>query len=145
MSVVEDGSVYQVGTFSGNPMSMAATRASLEKVLTPAAYEHLDKMNQRLMDGCSANITKYDFPGYAQGFGAKGCVTFSTHKIADYVSFRKGQNAALNQLSWLYQANRGFYMAPGREEEWILSVAHDEKACHTYLAAFDEMAHVLAE
>lgn len=145
MSVVEDGSVYQVGTFSGNPLSMAAARASLEKVLTPAAYDHLDKMNQRLMDGCSAIIKKYDFPGYAQGFGAKGCVTFSPHKITDYVSFRKGQNAALNQLAWLYQANRGVYMAPGREEEWTLSVAHDEKACDTYLAAFEEMAHDLAE
>ena len=29
MSVVEDGSVYQVGTYNGNPLSMAAARASL--------------------------------------------------------------------------------------------------------------------
>lgn len=143
MSVVESGEVYQVGTFSGNPLSMAAARASLEKVLTPEAYEHLDQMNQRLMNGCREIIAKYDFPGYAQGFGAKGCVTFSPHKITDYVSFRKGQNAALNQLAWLYEANRGVYMAPGREEEWTLSVAHDAKACDTYLAAFEEMAHDL--
>ena len=31
MSVVEDGSVYQVGTYNGNPLSMAAARASLEQ------------------------------------------------------------------------------------------------------------------
>src|SRR5205807_1716598 len=30
MSVVEDGTVYQVGTYNGNPLSMAAARASLE-------------------------------------------------------------------------------------------------------------------
>ena len=35
MSVVEDGSVYQVGTFNGNPLTMAAARASLFDVLTP--------------------------------------------------------------------------------------------------------------
>ena len=35
MSVVEDGSVYQVGTYNGNPLTMAAARASLERVLTP--------------------------------------------------------------------------------------------------------------
>ena len=29
MSVVEDGSVYQVGTYNGNPLTMAAARASL--------------------------------------------------------------------------------------------------------------------
>ena len=31
MSVVEDGTVYQVGTYNGNPLSMAAARASLER------------------------------------------------------------------------------------------------------------------
>ena len=36
--VVESGKVYQVGTYNGNPLSMAAARASLEEVLTPDAY-----------------------------------------------------------------------------------------------------------
>ena len=38
MSVVEDGTVYQVGTFNGNPLTMAAAKASLLEVLTPDAY-----------------------------------------------------------------------------------------------------------
>ena len=42
MAAVEDGSVYQVGTYNGNPLGMAATRANLLEVLTPDAYEHLD-------------------------------------------------------------------------------------------------------
>src|SRR5436305_5636061 len=45
MSVVEDGSVYQVGTYNGNPLTMAAARASLTEVLTPDAYRHLDALN----------------------------------------------------------------------------------------------------
>ena len=49
MSVVEDGSVYQVGTYNGNPLSMAAARASLEQVLTPEAYRHLDALNDRIV------------------------------------------------------------------------------------------------
>ena len=28
---VEDGSVYQVGTYNGNPLAMATARASLER------------------------------------------------------------------------------------------------------------------
>src|SRR5215204_329999 len=43
MAVVEDGSVYQVGTYNGNPLGMAATRANLLEVLTPEAYQHLDR------------------------------------------------------------------------------------------------------
>src|SRR4029450_10080105 len=37
--VVGSGKVYQVGTFNGNPLAMAAARASLIEVLTPDAYE----------------------------------------------------------------------------------------------------------
>src|SRR3954463_5925364 len=37
MNVVEDGSVYQVGTYNGNPLGMAAARANLLEVLTPDA------------------------------------------------------------------------------------------------------------
>src|SRR5919199_698147 len=51
MEVVTSGKVYQVGTYNGNPLTMAAARASLEEVLTPAAYEHLNMLNDHLMAG----------------------------------------------------------------------------------------------
>ena len=63
MSVVEDGSVYQVGTYNGNPLTMAAARASLERVLTPAAYAHLDALNERILAGCEAVIERHRLPG----------------------------------------------------------------------------------
>ena len=31
MSVVEDGTVYQVGTFNGNPLTMAAAKAACSR------------------------------------------------------------------------------------------------------------------
>src|SRR6059058_1146799 len=52
MRVVEDGSVYQVGTYNGNPLGMAAARANLLEVMTPAAYAHLDHLNDRILAGC---------------------------------------------------------------------------------------------
>src|ERR687888_1383286 len=77
MGAVEDGRVYQVGTYNGNPLGMAAVRANLLEVLTPEAYAHLDRLNDRLLSGCTAVIEKYNLPGYAVGVGSKGCVTFS--------------------------------------------------------------------
>src|SRR5271170_2642219 len=67
MSVVEDGSVYQVGTYNGNPLSMAAARASLERVLTAEAYRHLDALNDRIVRGCDAVIERHRLSGYAVG------------------------------------------------------------------------------
>ena len=140
MSVVEDGSVYQVGTYNGNPLSMVAARASLEEVLTPQAYAHLDRLNDRIVTGCQAIVDKYDLPGYAVGIGSKGCVTFSTEKVVDYETFKENQDAELADLAWLFNLNRGIFMTPGREEEWTLSVTHTDEAIDAYIAVFDELA-----
>jgi len=143
MSVVEDGSVYQVGTYNGNPLSMAAARASLERVLKPAAYGHLDALNERIVSGCQGVIERHRLPGYAVGIGSKGCVTFSPTPIVDYETFKENQDIAVTELAWLWNMNRGIYMTPGREEEWTLSVAHTDEAVDAYVAAFEEMAGAL--
>jgi glutamate-1-semialdehyde 2,1-aminomutase len=124
-------------------LTMAAARASLEEVLTPAAYDHLNRLNDRLMVGCDRVLEKYGLPGYTVGISSKGCVTFSPKKIVDYESFMENQDAELTHLAWLYMMNRGVFMTPGREEEWTLSVAHSVEDAETYVAAFEEMAHDL--
>jgi glutamate-1-semialdehyde 2,1-aminomutase len=144
MSVVEDGSVYQVGTYNGNPLAMAAARASLEQVLTPDAYEHFERLNDRILAGCTRVIDEHGFPGYAIGIAAKGCVTFSSERIVDYATFKANQDAELTDLAWLYSMNRGIFMTPGREEEWTLTVAHDDAAVDRYAEVFAELAAELA-
>ena len=140
MRVVEDGTVYQVGTYNGNPLGMAAARASLYEVLTPDAYRHLDDLGDRLITGCQAVIDRHQLPGYAVGVGAKGCVTFSPTRIVDYETFKANQDVPVTELAWLYNMNRGIFMTPGREEEWTLSVMHSHEAVDDYIRVFDEMA-----
>ncbi|MDX6658433.1 MAG: glutamate-semialdehyde -aminomutase, partial [Solirubrobacteraceae bacterium] len=142
-AVVTDGSVFQVGTYNGNPLGMAATRASLFEVMTPAAYAHLERLNDRILAGCDEVIAKYNLPGYAVGIGSKGCVTFSPSKIVDYETFKANQDAELSDLAWLFNMNRGIFMTPGREEEWTLSVTHTEESIDRYVAVFAEMAEDL--
>jgi glutamate-1-semialdehyde 2,1-aminomutase len=140
MGAVEDGRVYQVGTYNGNPLGMAATRANLLEVLTPDAYAHLDRLNDRILAGCEGVIRKHNLPGYAVGVGSKGCVTFSPTKIVDYETFKANQDKDLSELAWLYNMNRGIFMTPGREEEWTLSVTHDDAAVDAYVQVFEAMA-----
>jgi glutamate-1-semialdehyde 2,1-aminomutase len=140
MEVVQDGSVFQVGTYNGNPLGMAATRASLLDVLTPEAYTHLDHLNERILTGCTRVIEEYGLPGYAVGVGAKGCVTFSPTKIVDYETFKASQDVEVTELAWLFNMNRGIYMTPGREEEWTLSVTHTDEAVDRYVEVFAELA-----
>ncbi|MBM4409570.1 MAG: aminotransferase class III-fold pyridoxal phosphate-dependent enzyme, partial [Chloroflexi bacterium] len=144
MAVVNDGSVYQVGTFNGNPLAMAAARASLSEVLTPEAYQRLHRLNDRILAGCRAVLERTGLAGYAVGVGSKGVVTFSPIEIVDYETFKRHQDKALAELGWLYSMNRGIFMTPGREEEWTLSVTHAEADVDRYIEVFDEMAGDLA-
>jgi glutamate-1-semialdehyde 2,1-aminomutase len=143
MAVVEDGSVFQVGTYNGNPLVMAAARASLEQVLTRETYEHLERTGERILARCQEVVDRYRLPAYSVGIGAKGCVTFSPTRIVDYETYKENQDVELTELAWLYNLNRGIFMTPGREEEWTLSVAHDEEAIDAFVSAFDELAREL--
>ena len=99
--VVTDGSVYQVGTYNGNPLGMAAARASLTEVMTPEAYAHLDHLNERILAGCDEVIRKHSLPGYSVGISSKGCVTFSPSKIVDYETLQgePGRGAQRSRLA----------------------------------------------
>jgi glutamate-1-semialdehyde 2,1-aminomutase len=140
MEVVRSERVVQVGTYNGNPLVMAAARASLQEVLTPEAYEHLDRLNDRIVTGCQDVVDRYDLPGYAIGVGSKGCVTFAPVRITDYESFKAHQDAELCDLAWLWNLNRGIFMTPGREEEWTLSVTHTDEDVDRFVEAFEELA-----
>ena len=78
MEVVANGTVYQVGTYNGNPLGMAASRARLER--------SDDARGLRRTSTCSTSacwpvvdgvMEKYGLPGYTVGISSKGCVTFS--------------------------------------------------------------------
>jgi glutamate-1-semialdehyde 2,1-aminomutase len=142
-AVVEDGSVYQVGTYNGNPLGVAAARANLHEVMTADAYAHLDALNDHLVRGCQGVVDRYNLPGYAVGVASKGCVTFAPSKIVDYESFKEHQDGELADLAWLYNLNRGVFMTPGREEEWTLSIQHTVEDCDVFIGAFEELANDL--
>ena len=139
MEVVNDGTVFQVGTYAGNPLSMAAARTSIEQVMTPAAYAHLDYLNDRLVKELDAVAKKYSFPGYTVGISSKGCVNFAPEKVTDYESFIRQQDHELVALAWLYNINRNVIIAPGREEEWTLSIQHTDEDIDRYVGAFEDL------
>jgi glutamate-1-semialdehyde 2,1-aminomutase len=128
MQFIENGSVYQVGTFNGNPLSMAAARASLEDVLTPAAYDHLEALGERMRAGCQALIDEHGLPAEAVALGSKGCVRHDTE---------------VGELIWLWSLNRGLFATPG-EQEWSVTVAHDAAAVDRYVEVFAELAAALS-
>ena len=138
--VVYSDKVHQIGTFNGNPLVMAAAEATLTDVLTQDAYEKLESTNESLKERCQEIVDKYGLPAYTEGMGAKGCVIFAPERIYGYRDYLTKVDAELATLAWLYHMNHGIFMTPGVEEEWTLSIAHEDEHIDRYVEAFESFA-----
>ena len=139
-ALVADGRVRQQGTFNGNPLVMAAARATLLEVLTPAAYLGLQQANAELMAGCDRVIGEYGLPAHTIGMGSKGCVVMAPEPIREYRDYCTRIHHDLTELAWLYHMNNGIFMTPGVDEEWTLSVAHSGDDLRRYVDVFEAFA-----
>jgi glutamate-1-semialdehyde 2,1-aminomutase len=142
MATITDGRVAQMGTFNGNPLTTAASRATLLEVLTPSAYAHFDALAEELQGGLDGIIAEHDLPFHVLTLAARGCVTYRKEKVRNYRDYLD-IDKAVPYLSWLYQSNRGVLMAPGAEENWTLSVQHSEQDVRRYIDNFKEFARDL--
>ncbi|HEX7300254.1 MAG TPA: aspartate aminotransferase family protein [Solirubrobacteraceae bacterium] len=138
--LITTGQVRQVGTFNGNPLSMAAAHATLTEVLTDEAYAGIEERDARLGAGLDGVIERYGLPCHTVGLGAKGCVVFSPEPLYEYRDYATKVDEELSTLSWLYHMNHGIFMTPGVDEQWTLSVAHSEADVQLYVDAFEAFA-----
>jgi glutamate-1-semialdehyde 2,1-aminomutase len=126
MDHVASGDYEMVGTFNGNPLAMAATRAMLCEVATHEAYQQIEKLRLRAKTGIEQAISKTGLSAHVVTAGAKGCVVFATEPVTSYRGFL-GVDDRYSHAHWLYQHNGGVFLPPwGKIEQWLISVQHDE-------------------
>jgi glutamate-1-semialdehyde 2,1-aminomutase len=132
--VAPAGPMYQAGTLSGNPLAMTAGIKTLELLQRPGAYEQLDNMSQRLVQGLrqAAQETGHEFcAGHVSGmFGFFFCAgpvhNFEDAKKADVAKFGRFHRGMLEQ---------GIYLAPSQFEAGFMSLAHTEADIDKTIAA----------
>ncbi len=139
MAVIEDHRVAQMGTFNGNPLTMAAARVTLLEILDAAAYAHFDALAETLQGGLDRVIADHGLPFHVITLAARGGITYRAQRVRNYRDYLE-IDKSLAYLSWLYQCNRGIVMAPGAEENWTLSVQHSIDDVQRYVDNFAEMA-----
>src|SRR5712664_2788323 len=142
MATIDAHKVVQIGTFNGNPLTVAASKTTLLSVLTPAAYAHFDALAEALEGGLRKVMSDYQLPFHPITLAARGCVTYRKERVRNYRDYLT-IDKKYAYLSWLYQCNRGVLMAPGAEENWTLSVQHSEDDVLRYVRNFEEMAKAL--
>jgi glutamate-1-semialdehyde 2,1-aminomutase len=126
MSAISDGRYDQVGTFTGNPMTMAAARAMLTEVLTDDAYRQAETRSQAMFDRASDILRRHNVPAYGYAFGFKGSLVFNETPARNCREFL-AMDTGLSHLHFLVQHNGGVFMAPwGKSEQWTISPMHSD-------------------
>ncbi len=134
-----EGPVYQAGTLSGNPISMAAGLATLTQLQNSMCYQTLNALTRQLVVGLSDRAKQAKIPlviNYCTGllgllFTDEVAVNSYAHIMAcnqkHFVQFFKGMLAA------------GIYLAPSPYEATFISLAHGEEDIAKTLAAAEQV------
>jgi glutamate-1-semialdehyde 2,1-aminomutase len=144
MAHVANGDYEMVGTFNGNPLAMAATRAMLFDVATDSAYATIERLRARTVSEFERIIAENGLDAHVISVGAKGCVVFRTDRVRNYRGFL-GIDDRYNHAHWLYQHNGGVFLPPwGKVEQWLMSVQHDDGDIDRFIANFERCATALS-
>jgi len=125
-------------TLSANPLQFAALCATLSQVMTPEAYEHMDKLARRLVDGLSQAIAAHNLPWHALRVGAR--VEF----ICAKGPLKNGAEASLAHQPQIEAAlhmallNRGCLIAPFHNM-MLISPATKRRQVDALIATFGEV------
>ena len=134
------GPVYQAGTLSGNPISVAAGLATLQALQKPDVYSQLENLTKTLMQGFERISKEKGISLKTRHIGSMFGLFF-TEEIGlpnNYEEVKKG-NLKLFQTFYHYMLEEGIYFAPSMYEVGFVSLAHTENNIKTTLEKFKKI------
>jgi glutamate-1-semialdehyde 2,1-aminomutase len=136
------GPVYQAGTLSGNPLSVAAGLATL-RLATPEVYARVDASAAALATALSGSLSIAGVTHAVPSAGSLFGVAFLPEAPRSYAE-------AQTQEAWRYPAffhamlDAGVSLPPSVYEAWFLTAAHDEAVLAKVLEALPGAARAAA-
>ncbi len=133
------GPVYQAGTLSGNPVSMAAGLATLELIETPGFHQRLEELAQRLCQGLEERARAAGIPLTSNVVG--GMFGFFFTEAREIRDFYQVTNCDIDRFKLFFHGmlERGVYLAPSAFEAGFVSSAHTEREIEATLDAAAEV------
>jgi len=131
------------GTLSGNALSLAAMRATLEQVLTDEAFERMIALGERWTDGVKAAITAHGLPWDVQRLGCRAEYWFCETPPRTGSEAAEADDHELARYTHLYALNRGILLTPFHNMA-LMSPATTEEDVDLHSKVFDDMAAELA-
>ncbi|MBN8758968.1 MAG: glutamate-1-semialdehyde-2,1-aminomutase [Thiobacillus sp. 65-69] len=119
------GPVYQAGTLSGNPVSVAAGLATLDAVAQPGFYDALAAKTRALCDGLNAAAKAAGKTFCADSVGGMFGLYFAPRPPAGFADVMASDRETFNRF-FHAMLDRGVYLAPSAFEAGFVSTAHSD-------------------
>jgi glutamate-1-semialdehyde 2,1-aminomutase len=137
------GPVYQAGTLSGNPLAVAAGRATLDH-LDPAAYARIDAAATTIADAAASVLSEAGVTHVVQRSGSLFSIQFAETAPTDYDTV-KAQESFRYPPFFRSMLEQGVSLPPSVFEAWFVSAAHDDTAVGRIVDALPAAARAAAE
>jgi glutamate-1-semialdehyde 2,1-aminomutase len=121
------GGVYQAGTYSGNPVSVAASLATLQSLKRRAGqlYPKLERTGEEVRRGISDLIESAKLTAQVNGLSSMFQIFFADQPVTDYGSARAADTAKFNRYFHSLLASRVF-VPPSQFETCFLATSHTD-------------------
>ena len=118
-----EGSVYQAGTLSGNPLAMSAGLATLSELkLNDNIYQSLNDKSSYLEKGMYEVLGKTTLDFKINRSGSMISLHFCSEDVTDFKSSQKGNNEKFKKY-FHGMLNEGIYLPPSAFESYFLNDA----------------------
>jgi glutamate-1-semialdehyde 2,1-aminomutase len=128
------GGVYQAGTLSGNPVTVAAGLATLALIQAPEFYPSLAAQTQKLVQGLVAAAKEAHIDFNADAVGGMFGLYFAAAIPTSYADMMKCDTKRFN-LFFHAMLEAGVYLAPSAFEAGFVSAQHDDNVIDASIQA----------
>jgi glutamate-1-semialdehyde 2,1-aminomutase len=128
------GPMYQAGTLSGNPLTMAAGIATLSEIKKPGVWDEMQARARRLGSGITTAAEEGGAHVTLQRVGTMFTLFFTDQPVVDWSTAKK---ADTSQYAAYFREMlaEGVYLAPSQFEAGFLSTVHREEEIDQTIAA----------
>ena len=120
------GPMYQAGTLSGNPVAVAAGKATLGVLKNSSIYADLEDRSGEFEVGVRKAAEKHGVPVTVNRAGSMWTIFFTEGPVTDYESANRSNREKFARFFHLMLAE-GVYLPPSQLEAAFFSAAHAKK------------------
>ncbi|MBI3590442.1 MAG: glutamate-1-semialdehyde 2,1-aminomutase [Candidatus Melainabacteria bacterium] len=131
------GPVYQAGTLSGNPISVACGIATLN-MLNEETYTYLESISSLLCESIKEINEETNNKVQINRVGSMFTIFFTGTRVYDYASSKKSNTKIFTKF-FQNMLQNGIYLAPSQFEANFISTSHKEEDIKKTLAVYKQV------